>query len=156
DCRRGPWYRWQHKPSAEMAIGKFGLRLQEDPMTRDAFLPTPSTRGLPSGARDPLEDTSRRLFLQRLAKGTLIAIAGPAAADWLANDTKASCAGLAGPAAGPPLSPHIKGRTPFAVILCRFNDLPALSIPQSEFADFFSGAGKGGVCDYYKDISYGT
>jgi len=54
------------------------------------------------------------------------------------------------------LSPDIRGRTAWAVILCRFNDLPPLSIPLSEFTDFVAGPGKGGVFDYFKDISYGA
>lgn len=54
------------------------------------------------------------------------------------------------------LTPHLKSPTPFAVILCGFNDLPPLSIPNSVFEDFIAGPGKGGVYDYWKDISFGT
>src|SRR5262249_47936063 len=53
-------------------------------------------------------------------------------------------------------SPHVSGPTPFAVILCRFQDLPPLSIPRDVFAQFVAGPGRGGMFDYWRDISYGT
>ena len=56
----------------------------------------------------------------------------------------------------PGVDPHVKGPNPFAVILCRFNDLPALTIPTSVFSDYVAGPGKGGLFDYWKDISYKT
>lgn len=54
--------------------------------------------------------------------------------------------------------PQIKGPTRWAVILCRFNDVPESSRPLSHFNDFFtqSGAGRGGLFDYWRDISYRT
>jgi hypothetical protein len=53
-------------------------------------------------------------------------------------------------------SPHVSGATPFAVILCRFSDLPPLSISRDVFEQFIVGARKGGMYDYWHDISYGT
>jgi hypothetical protein len=53
-------------------------------------------------------------------------------------------------------APHVDGQIRFAVIICSFNDLPPLSIPNSLFTDFVDGPGKGGVFDFYSDVSYGS
>ena len=46
----------------------------------------------------------------------------------------------------------------WAFIFCRFKDIPPINQPKEFFYDFFtsSGKGKGGLYDYWKDISYGT
>jgi hypothetical protein len=42
------------------------------------------------------------------------------------------------------------------VVLCRFNDVPALDIPRAKFFDFVSEYGRGGLFDYWRDASYGA
>jgi hypothetical protein len=42
------------------------------------------------------------------------------------------------------------------VILCRFNDVPALHTPRAKFFDFVSEYGRGGLFDYWRDASYGA
>src|SRR6516165_9530037 len=56
------------------------------------------------------------------------------------------------------MRPAHRGPTPWALILCRFSNVPALNLPTSFFSDFISetGAGKGGMFDYWRDISYGS
>lgn len=56
---------------------------------------------------------------------------------------------------GPPRLTMLKGPTPFAVVLCRFKDVPEPDIPQSRFLDFVARSGTGGLVDYWRDISYG-
>lgn len=90
--------------------------------------------------------TTRRTFLTYAGSCGLFAMAGLLRPTWPAN--------VAAVPLGSPYS--VKGRTPWAVILCRFNDLPALTIPTSDFSDFVAGPGQGGVFDYFKDVSYGT
>lgn len=96
--------------------------------------------------------TNRRRFLKSAGLGGLSALTGLCVASW--TTTLGHSSGNLGITPG--LLPDVKGRTPWAVILCRFNDLPALSIPLSEFNDFVAVAGKGGVFDYFRDISYGA
>jgi hypothetical protein len=52
--------------------------------------------------------------------------------------------------------PAIKGPTPWAVILCNFNDVPLPETPKSEFLRFISEYGRGGLFDYWRDISNGV
>jgi Gametolysin peptidase M11 len=52
--------------------------------------------------------------------------------------------------------PILKGPVPLAVVLCRFNDVPVLDIPRSRFFDFVSQYGRGGLFDFWRDVSYGT
>jgi hypothetical protein len=40
------------------------------------------------------------------------------------------------------------------VILCSFNDVGPLNIPNSKFFDFIAGSGRGGLFDYWHDVSY--
>jgi hypothetical protein len=63
---------------------------------------------------------------------------------------------FAAPLADNRLSRDLKGQVRWAVILCEFNDIPRSSVPISTFSDFIAGPGKGGVFDYWKDISYGA
>ena len=44
---------------------------------------------------------------------------------------------------------------PFAVILCNFNDIPALSLPESFFTNVIS-PGPGSLFDYWQKMSYGA
>jgi hypothetical protein len=97
--------------------------------------------------QDSILTTTRRRFLKSVGVGGLSAITGLWTRDWAATPAPLVTGGL---------SPDIRGRTPWAVILCRFNDLPPLSIPLSEFTDFVAGPGKGGVFDYWRDVSYGA
>jgi hypothetical protein len=54
--------------------------------------------------------------------------------------------------------PYVRGRTPWAVVLCRFPDIPEPAWPISHVRNFFteSGAGRGSLFDYWRDISQGT
>src|SRR5690349_20230736 len=56
------------------------------------------------------------------------------------------------------MRPIVRGPTPWALVLCRFSNVPELTLPVSVFSDFVSetGVGKGGVFDYWRDISYGA
>ena len=54
------------------------------------------------------------------------------------------------------VSRDLKGQIRWAVILCEFNDVPRSTVPISRFSDFIAGPDKGGVFDYWKDISYGA
>jgi hypothetical protein len=47
------------------------------------------------------------------------------------------------------------GPTPWAVVLCKFPDVDTPSPDPTFFEDLFMGAGKGGVFDYFSQISYG-
>lgn len=53
---------------------------------------------------------------------------------------------------------YLRGRTPWAVVLCRFSDVPEPGRPRSYFENFFTetGAGTGGLWDYWKDVSNGA
>ena len=53
------------------------------------------------------------------------------------------------------MPPFLKGPAPFAIILCTFNDDPIPNIPKSQFFNFISQSGRGGLYDYWRDISYG-
>ena len=105
--------------------------------------------------KDLLSATTRRRFLKSAGVGGLSVMTGLLTKDWLAGASIISTQPLNGPLGRTGL-PDVKGSTPWAVILCQFNDLPALTIPRSDFTDFVAGPGKGGVFDYYKDISYGA
>lgn len=109
-----------------------------------------------SNSFNPIEigkGTKRREFLSYLGGAAILAGLSPK--EWIFNSRWA-----ARPAASvlmePGPSPTIKGLTPFALILCAFNDLPPLTIPSSVFYDYVAGPGKSGVFDYWRDISYGT
>jgi hypothetical protein len=74
--------------------------------------------------------------------------------------------GVMAPAAAPPRAEAapipVSGKTKWAIILCKFQDKqnnPAdLQPPPSFFEDLFTekGAGKGGMFDYWRDMSYGA
>jgi hypothetical protein len=51
-----------------------------------------------------------------------------------------------------------KGPTPWALILCRFSNVLAPDVPNTYYENFISesGAGTGGMFDYWRDISSGT
>ncbi len=51
--------------------------------------------------------------------------------------------------------PFLRGRRSFAVVLCRFNDLPPPAVPRSRFLEFVSEYGRAGLHDYFNEISYG-
>lgn len=95
---------------------------------------------------------TRRRFLKSAGITGLSALTG----SWIGMWTRASARFGVDPRLAPTLSTDVKGRTAWAVILCRFNDLPPLSTPLSEFGDFVAGSGRGGVFDYWRDISYGA
>src|SRR5579859_3052009 len=42
---------------------------------------------------------------------------------------------------------------PWAIILCRFNDLPATPQPPDYYADLYARNGLGGLCDYWREVS---
>lgn len=113
---------------------------------------TPSLRSS-SVENSPAIVATRRDFLGFI--GGVAILAGLSPAERIIGDPT-----LTQPAAAPFMlpgtSPHIKGPTPFAVILCSFSDLPPLTIASSVFYDYVAGPGKGGVFDYWKDISYGN
>jgi hypothetical protein len=48
----------------------------------------------------------------------------------------------------------VRGPAPWAVILCRFNDVDVPSVPRSTFYEMVSEYGRTGLFDYWKDISY--
>lgn len=52
----------------------------------------------------------------------------------------------------------LQGSTPWAVIMCKFADRTVEPQNQQYFKDLFtaSGAGKGGLYDYWQDMSYGN
>jgi len=49
-----------------------------------------------------------------------------------------------------------KGSKPFAVILCRFNDVPAFAGDCQELTIFISPSGRNNLFDYWRDVSYGN
>jgi hypothetical protein len=60
---------------------------------------------------------------------------------------------------------YVKGPTPWAVVLCRFKDVPAPSRHISFYTDFFLGSDpppigglrvSAGLFDYWRDVSYGA
>jgi hypothetical protein len=55
----------------------------------------------------------------------------------------------------PAKRPMLAGPTPFAIVLCRFRDVPVPDIPRSRFFDFVAREGGGGLFDYWRDVSYG-
>lgn len=60
-------------------------------------------------------------------------------------------------AALPSPAAAVTGKQPLAVVLCKFSDKTDEPHPTSYYEDMFtaSGAGKQGVFDYWKDVSYG-
>jgi hypothetical protein len=46
--------------------------------------------------------------------------------------------------------------TPWAIILCRFNDIPLETRQPSFYQDFYATYGTGGVCDYWSKVTYGS
>jgi hypothetical protein len=42
---------------------------------------------------------------------------------------------------------------PWAIILCRFNDLPAIPQPVDYYEDLFTRNGAGGRCDYWRAVT---
>src|SRR6202043_1455918 len=53
------------------------------------------------------------------------------------------------------MATFLKGPTPFALILCAFNDIPPLNIPKASFVNLISQLGHNGLCDFWHDVSYG-
>ena len=53
------------------------------------------------------------------------------------------------------MPPFLRGPAPFALILCSFNDIPLPNIPKSQFFNFVTQYGRGGLYDYWRDVSYG-
>jgi hypothetical protein len=93
----------------------------------------------------------RRRFLQLATGFTCLPVASSIAAAQPHLDDR----GEPRPAPGPARLPMLKGPMPFAVVLCRFNDVPEPDIPRSRFLDFVARSGTGGLLDYWGDISYG-
>jgi hypothetical protein len=52
------------------------------------------------------------------------------------------------------MSVYLRGPKPFAVVLLNFNDLLLFPAGRQELTPFFTSEGKGGIFDYYRDISY--
>ena len=46
--------------------------------------------------------------------------------------------------------------TPWAMILCKFNDVAQVNQPRHFFDDFLTTPGTGGLYDYWKDVSHGA
>jgi M6 family metalloprotease-like protein len=65
--------------------------------------------------------------------------------------------GISVTSAMPSSAAAISGKQPLAVVLCKFTDKTDEPHPVSFYQDMFSetGAGKQGVFDYWKDVSYG-
>lgn len=108
-------------------------------------------------ARDhPASATTRRTFLRLVSAGGLAAVSGLKSSDWGSGGGPAFAYRASVSGRGFALPSDVKGRTPWAIVLCRFNDLPPPAIALSDFNDFFAGPGKGGVFDYWRDVSYGA
>ena len=45
---------------------------------------------------------------------------------------------------------------PWAIILCQFNDVPAIPQAPDYYADLFTVNGTGGLCDYWRSVSCNT
>jgi hypothetical protein len=60
--------------------------------------------------------------------------------------------GSANPTLG--LIRQVGGVTPWAVVLCKFADVDTPAPDATFFEDFFTGAGKGGIFDYFAQVSY--
>ncbi|MEO5998086.1 MAG: hypothetical protein ABIN89_15180 [Chitinophagaceae bacterium] len=43
---------------------------------------------------------------------------------------------------------------PWAIILCRFNDKPAVPQPVNYYQDLYARNGTGDVCDYWRTVSH--
>ncbi|KAI9786969.1 MAG: hypothetical protein M1839_005200 [Geoglossum umbratile] len=52
------------------------------------------------------------------------------------------------------MSVYLKGPKPFAVVLCRFNDIPAFPAARQQLTSFVSSGGRGGLFDFWRDVSY--
>lgn len=52
------------------------------------------------------------------------------------------------------MSAFLKGSKPFAVVLCRFNDVPGFRDAKAQLTQFTTSSGRGGLFDYWRDISY--
>ena len=52
------------------------------------------------------------------------------------------------------MSQHVKGPMPIAVILCSFKDVPIPNYHPKYYHDFVSSSGRGGLFDYWRDVSY--
>jgi hypothetical protein len=65
-----------------------------------------------------------------------------------------------GPAlvSGQPALAAVTGKTPYLVLMCKFADVANEPFTNSQVSDFFSetGKGKGGMYDYFHDVSYGA
>src|SRR5437868_83848 len=45
---------------------------------------------------------------------------------------------------------------PWAIILCRFSDIAAEPRPPSYYVDLFAQNGTGGICDYWRGVSFNS
>ncbi len=45
---------------------------------------------------------------------------------------------------------------PWAIILCKFNDLPSIPQQPQFYQDFYTKNGTGGVCDFWREVSFGS
>ena len=52
-------------------------------------------------------------------------------------------------------APPVK-HDPWAIVLCRFKDVPTDPRPGFPYRDFISESGSGGLFDYWRDVSYGA
>ncbi|KAL5314422.1 hypothetical protein ACEPPN_018849 [Leptodophora sp. 'Broadleaf-Isolate-01'] len=52
------------------------------------------------------------------------------------------------------MSGFLKGPVPFAVVLCQFNDIPGVSAARQQLTSFVTSAGRGGLFDFWRDVSY--
>ena len=52
----------------------------------------------------------------------------------------------------------VTGKTPYLVVMCKFADMTNEPFTNAQVSDFFSetGKGKGGMYDYFHDVSYGN
>lgn len=48
----------------------------------------------------------------------------------------------------------LKGPVPFAVVLCRFNDVPPFPAARQQLSVFVTSRGRGGLFDFWRDVSY--
>ena len=45
---------------------------------------------------------------------------------------------------------------PWAILLCKFSDLPAIPESPQFYQDLYTRNGTGGVCDYWREVTFGT
>ena len=59
---------------------------------------------------------------------------------------------------GRPALAGVTGKTPYLVVMCKFADVASEPFTTAQVSDFFTetGSGKGGMYDYFHDVSYGN